>query len=137
MTREQLIADFEKKVGHPLPPDFRDHLLAGPHPKRDEESLADDPAAHIRNEIYDLGANDREDISRVWDERVEDIPDWFLEFAEVYDGVKIGVGLHGEHRGKVYSFSWDDCGEVSLDADSFSDFMKKLERDEKGHVEEE
>jgi hypothetical protein len=126
--RAQQIEQFERKIGSRLPADYREFLLTGPFPIWEGECDPENPSTYILFSLWDLGRNDWTDLSAIWDERDELLPDWFLEIAEIYDGVKLGIGLYGEHAGRVYSFTWDD-GEATLHAESFTAFLNGLHAD--------
>ena len=127
-TRTELIERFELKIGRGLPEDYRAFLLDGPLPVWEGECDPENQATYILFSLWDLGRGDDTDLSTVWDERDPAIPDWFLEIGEIYDSVKLGVGLHGNHLGGVYSFNWDS-GEPELHASSFSAFLARLHAD--------
>jgi hypothetical protein len=128
-TRLELIETLEQEIGHALPAEYRAFLLAGPLPVWNDEFEPENQATYILHSFHDVGRGDETDLLQVWRERDSQLPDWFFEFAEIYDGVKLGVGLTGPQTGKVYSFSWDS-GEEELQADSFDSFLNRLREDE-------
>ncbi len=125
-TRTELIERFELKIGRRLPEDYRAFLLDGPLPVWNGECCPENQATYILFSRWDLGRGDDTDLSTIWDERDPALPDWFLEIAEIYDGVKLGVGLYGEHLGRFYSFT-RDSGEPEFHASSFRAFLTRAE----------
>lgn len=124
-NRDTEIEAFEKKIGRTLPDDYRRFLLSGPFPIWDKFGAPRNDATRMLFELHDLGRDDYTDIARIWDERNEYVPEWFLEIAEVSDGVKLGVGLEGRHEGRMYWFTYDD-GEAKPMDKTFSEFLQEL-----------
>ncbi|MBB3210695.1 hypothetical protein FHS27_006543 [Rhodopirellula rubra] len=127
-SRTELIEKFERRIGHQLPVDYREFLMDGPFPVWKGDCNPENQATYILFSLWDVGRGDYSDLSAIWEERDPDLPDWFLEIAEIYDGVKLGVGLYGDHAGRVYSFTWD-TGEPELHSETFKIFLDGLYSD--------
>lgn len=124
-TRLEQVEQFERKIGSPLPADYRQFLLSGPFPVWEGECDPENEATYILFALHDL-----EDLLTSWNENERDksLPDWFLEVGEIYDGVKLGIKLRGNQVGSIHTFSWDD-GEPTFHADSFQKFLDALYAD--------
>ena len=124
-SRAEQLEQFEQKIGRPLPLDYREFLMNGPLPVWEGECDPENQATYILFSLWDVGRGDYTDLAKIWEERHPELPDWFLEIAEIYDGVKLGVGLDGDQTGQVYSFTWD-TGEPQLHSTSFRTFLDRL-----------
>jgi hypothetical protein len=127
--RDADLQAFERRIGTPLPEDYRQFLLGGPLPVWTEEESPENPFTELRYSLYDLDASeDRLDLTSTYEARGSDLPDWFLEIGEQF-GVLIGIGISGPQCGRVYQWSWDDGEERELDA-SFEAFLARIRREE-------
>jgi SMI1/KNR4 family protein SUKH-1 len=122
IPRQKLVEDFERKLGKPLPDDYRRFLLAGPMPRwRDEES-PENPFTYLLHSFYDLEPDeDVRDLFEWLSHRDADLPNWFLGIGDQW-GITIGLGISGTQRGRVYSWSWDDGEETEM-SPSFDEFL--------------
>lgn len=128
-TREQLVEDFERTIGQPLPEDYRAFLVAGAVPSWPDEESPENPHTELLHSFYDFEPEDDwRDLASAYENRSPDLPPWFLQIAEQY-GVLIGIGVSGPHRGRVYQWSWDDGEERELAA-SFEQFLADVRADE-------
>lgn len=128
-SRQTLVEGFERTIGCRLPDEYRDYLLAGPVPVWTDEEQSENPYTMVLHSLHDFAsATDDITLGSAWEYRAE-LPAWFLQIGEVYDGVKIGIGLSGPQVGRVFSFSWDD-GEEKEIAPSFNAFLKENRQQE-------
>lgn len=121
-ARQKLIEDFERKVAHRLPDDYRRFLLAGPIAGWPGEESPENPFTHLLHSLYDFEADEEwRDLSVWFGYRPPSLPEWFLGIGEQY-GITIGLGLSGPQRGRVYFWQGDDGEETEL-APSFDAFL--------------
>lgn len=120
-NRLNLVEGLERRIGQPLPDDYRRLLLAGPVPVWLEEESPENPSIEMLHSFFDLGVDEDRDLVANFDDRDPRLPGWLLAIGELY-GVLIGVGISGRQRGRVYQWSWDDGEEQEL-APTFAQFL--------------
>lgn len=119
--RQAQVDEFERRLGCPLPDDYRRFLLAGPVPTWTEEESPANPHTALLHSFFDLGVEGDRDLAVQLDARRGDLPEWLIGIGEWF-GVLIGLGVSGPGRGRVYQWSWDDGEEREL-APSFDAFL--------------
>jgi hypothetical protein len=136
---EAAVADFESRIGHPLPDDYQQFLRMynGGKPKPSGFRFVlrrGHYSDSVVNWLYAIGGMQGLDLEWNRDTFSHRMPRDLLPIGEDPGGNQICLGIAGDVRGKIYF--WDhereaggDWSNVDLVADSFDAFLRGLTAD--------
>jgi len=142
-TKEE-ISNFEKEINVELPNEYKTFLLKynGGKPSKYVFPDTEDLYSFAISDLYGLNTKqDYNDLRRSWNLFKDRIFKQFISIGRTIDGDQITLGISGPLKGKVYF--WDHNTELENDeftenvlpgnmyllADSFNEFLNKLEED--------
>ncbi len=141
---EMSIHKFEKEIGHELPDDYKNFLLAhnGGEPEFYIFSKNNELGKIVLNTFYGLNIDDDyDDLLNVYHSLKDRIPSQFIPIGDDPGGNQFLLGISSPYNGKIYF--WDHNTELeNYDftknelpknlyklADSFDEFLNQLEED--------
>lgn len=130
--RQEKLEKFEKKLGTPLPEEYREYLLEhnGGSPTRIAIVLEGEKEPFtVVNQLFGIHEGPQYNrLDNTYEQLKQVLPADLLAIGDDPGGNILGIRIEGKEKGSIFFWNHENCKTLKL-AESFKSFLENLERD--------